>query len=152
MLAAALGGVRVGATATGVGAVAGILFLEESPAVDVLRSGRALPLILYLSVCGGIVYLIDVLSRLRREAEAIAAEQGRLAEQLAEANRAKDQFLATVSHELRTPLTAIVGWADLLKSGGLSEEKAAKALDTIERNARIRTHGRAGAQFSLYST
>jgi signal transduction histidine kinase len=137
MLGAVLGGVRVGAAATALGAVAGILFLEESPAADVLRSGRALQLILYMSVCGAIVYLIDVLSRLRREAEAIAAEQGRLAEQLAEANRAKDQFLATVSHELRTPLTAIVGWAHLLKSGGLSQEKAAKALEIIDRNARI---------------
>jgi CheY-like chemotaxis protein/nitrogen-specific signal transduction histidine kinase len=96
-----------------------------------------LQLILYMSVCGAIVYLIDVLIWLRREAEAVAAEQRRLAEELAEANRVKDQFLATVSHELRTPLTAIVGWADLLKSGGLSEEKVAKALDTIHRNARI---------------
>jgi signal transduction histidine kinase/ActR/RegA family two-component response regulator len=32
-----------------------------------------------------------------------------------EANRLKDQFLATVSHELRTPLNAILGWADILR-------------------------------------
>jgi PAS domain S-box-containing protein len=52
------------------------------------------------------------------------------------ANRAKDEFLAIVSHELRTPLNSILGWAMLLKSGGLSEEKRARALEVIERGAR----------------
>ena len=32
-----------------------------------------------------------------------------------EANRLKDEFLATLSHELRTPLTAMLGWVELLK-------------------------------------
>ncbi|REG37859.1 hypothetical protein ATI61_101846 [Archangium gephyra] len=53
-----------------------------------------------------------------------------------EANRLKDDFLATVSHELRTPLTAMLGWLQLLRSGRLSEEKRARALETVERNAR----------------
>jgi PAS domain S-box-containing protein len=53
-----------------------------------------------------------------------------------EANRLKDDFLATVSHELRTPLTAILGWLQLLRSGRLPEEKRARALETVERNAR----------------
>ena len=37
------------------------------------------------------------------------AELTRLNAELAEANRAKDVFLATLSHELRTPLTPVVG-------------------------------------------
>jgi signal transduction histidine kinase len=37
--------------------------------------------------------------------------------ELAEANLAKDRFLATMSHELRTPLGAIIGYTDLLKDG-----------------------------------
>ncbi|WP_395823257.1 PAS domain S-box protein [Archangium minus] len=53
-----------------------------------------------------------------------------------EANRLKDDFLATVSHELRTPLTAMLGWLQLLRSGRLSEEKRGRALETLERNAR----------------
>ena len=53
-----------------------------------------------------------------------------------EANRLKDEFLATVSHELRTPLNAILGWANLLRSGNLDAKAVARAIETIERNAR----------------
>lgn len=53
-----------------------------------------------------------------------------------EAGHAKDSFLATVSHELRTPLTAILGWANLLKSGRVNAEMTRSALETIERNVK----------------
>ena len=56
-------------------------------------------------------------------------------EELSEANRAKDVFLATLSHELRTPLTPVVGWIKLLRSGSLDPKGVAQALDAIERNA-----------------
>jgi PAS domain S-box-containing protein len=56
-----------------------------------------------------------------------------------EANRVKDDFLATLSHELRTPLTSILGWARLLQSTKFDEEGMARALATIERNAQAQT-------------
>jgi signal transduction histidine kinase/ActR/RegA family two-component response regulator len=52
------------------------------------------------------------------------------------ANRLKDEFLATVSHELRTPLNAIIGWTHMVRAGGLDEATAARAIETIERNAK----------------
>jgi PAS domain S-box-containing protein len=50
-------------------------------------------------------------------------------------NRAKDEFLAIVSHELRNPLNAMLGWTRLLRSGSVPEDRRARALETIERNA-----------------
>jgi len=53
-----------------------------------------------------------------------------------QANRTKDEFLATLSHELRTPLSAILGWSHLVRSGKLDEPQMSRAFETIERNAR----------------
>jgi signal transduction histidine kinase len=63
------------------------------------------------------------------------SELTRLNEELADANQAKDVFLATLSHELRTPLTPVVGWVKLLRSGNLDSRGMGQALDAIERNA-----------------
>jgi signal transduction histidine kinase len=51
-----------------------------------------------------------------------------------EANRIKDEFLATLSHELRTPLTAMLGWTQLLRTGALGGDETARGLEIIERN------------------
>jgi PAS domain S-box-containing protein len=54
---------------------------------------------------------------------------------LADANRLKDDFLATLSHELRTPLNAVLGWARLLVTGRVQPDRVNHALSVIERNA-----------------
>ncbi|BAY49047.1 multi-sensor hybrid histidine kinase [Scytonema sp. HK-05] len=68
---------------------------------------------------------------------AIAIDNAMLYREAWEANRIKDEFLAIVSHELRTPLNSMLGWAKLLRQGKLNQATAAKALETIERNAEV---------------
>ena len=58
---------------------------------------------------------------------------------LAEASEAKDRFLGVLSHELRTPLTAILGYAALVRRGKLDEAGVRRALEVIERNAKLQT-------------
>ncbi|MGL4619735.1 ATP-binding protein [Chroococcidiopsis sp.] len=53
------------------------------------------------------------------------------------ANRVKDEFLAIVSHELRSPLNPILGWSRLLRTNQLNPATIDRALDTIERNAKL---------------
>ncbi len=57
------------------------------------------------------------------------------AHELEDANRVKDEFLATMSHELRTPLTSILGWARLLGSNQLTDRDKERAIHVIQRNA-----------------
>ncbi len=61
------------------------------------------------------------------------------AEQLQQANRIKDEFLAVLSHELRSPLNPILGWSKLLQTRKLDETKTAQALSVIERNAKLQS-------------
>ena len=89
---------------------------------------------------GGYVSLVSDITDLRltetllRE-QAVALERARAEAEAA--NRSKDDFLATLSHELRTPLNAVVGWVRLLSEGTLNVEDQARALEVIERNARL---------------
>jgi signal transduction histidine kinase/DNA-binding response OmpR family regulator len=79
-------------------------------------------------VCVAVDVSEQVLARRRVDSLRKAAE---------DASRAKDEFLSILSHELRTPLNAIVGWATLLREDQVSAQHLPKAIETIERNARI---------------
>jgi signal transduction histidine kinase len=74
--------------------------------------------------------------RAENEREELLARERLLRGQAEELSRLKDEFLATMSHELRTPLNAIFGWITLLRTRRLDEATQARALETIERNAR----------------
>jgi signal transduction histidine kinase/ActR/RegA family two-component response regulator len=60
-------------------------------------------------------------------------------EQLAEAAKRKDEFLATLSHELRSPLNIIQGHTELLRMETPGTLEFEESLDAIERSAKIQT-------------
>ncbi len=56
----------------------------------------------------------------------------------------KTKFLETLSHEFAasTPLQSMLGWAQLLKTGKLSDEDFAEGIDAIEHAATLRCNQR----------
>lgn len=52
----------------------------------------------------------------------------------------KDQFIGNLSHELRTPIGIILGWVEILRNLEHHDPMAKRAIEIIERNAKIQAH------------
>jgi PAS domain S-box-containing protein len=88
----------------------------------------------------GLVYVFvrDITFRKVAEEERLQLVREQEARRAAEReNEIKDHFLAALSHELRSPLTPILGWATMLRSGRLGPAETPRALEVIERNAKL---------------
>src|SRR5438874_4613494 len=103
-------------------------------------SGAVIPTTLNASALrnpdGTVIGAIGILRDMRAY-EIVVRDLEESRQKLDEANRAKDEFLATLSHELRTPLNAILGWVRLLRSGTLDAAGASRGPEVIERNTRL---------------
>ncbi|MEW6490990.1 MAG: PAS domain S-box protein [Cyanobacteriota bacterium] len=85
--------------------------------------------------------VLDVTERKQAEAQRnhlLQLEQKARAQAEA-ANRIKDEFLAVLSHELRSPLNPILGWTTILRTRKCDETTKSRALEIIERNAKLQT-------------
>ena len=125
--------------------------LERAP----LRSAIGVPLIVKgVEVVGAVVVLDrpgrtfdgDALRAIRAFSDqaALALDNARLYRQAEKrqreaeaAARAKEEFVAVLSHELRTPLGAMLGWVSMLRTRRLDASRAARGLETLERNVRL---------------
>jgi len=81
----------------------------------------AAPIRLGERIAGCVLVFRDITERSRMEAE------------LADADRRKDEFLATLAHELRNPLAPLVNSLELMKNPDLAPEMQRRARDMIGR-------------------
>jgi PAS domain S-box-containing protein len=134
---------------------------DECPGLQVIKEGKSLnefedafirkdgtffdvvysssPLRSEGKVTGLVVVFRDISDRRQAEEQRsrlLEAEREARAE-AENANRLKDEFLATLSHELRNPLNVVIGYAEILRRSDESQKHSfvVKAAETIRRNA-----------------
>lgn len=78
----------------------------------------------------------DEMGELTRDFNRMAEALENTIQNLKEEVQAREEFIAAFSHELKTPLTSMVGYADMLRSRKLEEEKQFLAANYIYTESR----------------
>ena len=60
-----------------------------------------------------------------------AKQKERHIEQLRQSVERQERFVGSFAHEMKTPMTSLVGYADLIGSGTLTQEEQAEAAGYI---------------------
>ena len=104
--------------------------------VAIKARGRTLGALTFATAESGRRYGPDDLALVEDLAHraALAVDNARLYAEAQEANRVKDEFLATVSHELRTPLSSMMNWIALLRQGKIGPEQVSRGLEVLQRS------------------
>lgn len=100
------------------------------------RDGREIPVMMVFLAHRASTGEVDMYSTISRD----ITERRRVEAAMAEALRAKSEFMANVTHELRTPLNAVIGFAELLNGevpGPLNAKQAEFAADILASGQRL---------------
>lgn len=73
----------------------------------------------------------DELGQLTQDFNHMSEELEKTIGQLEEEVQSRDEFVGAFSHELKTPLTSIIGYADMMRSRRLDEEKSFRSANYI---------------------
>ena len=77
------------------------------------------------------VHSRDEVGVLAQDFNAMAQHLAQNMQAMQEAMQQQEQFMGSFAHELKTPMTSVIGYADLLRSGGLTQEESMDAANTI---------------------